>query len=401
MGSAKVGDKRARQGGGAKGPSPKIAKTESPTQQVEKLRRIGNPADVQAQARVCFLWAANEWYLGTVLSSSPTKQWWNVEWDDNTKNQIRLAEQNKTNWWIVKSDAEDTKLREILEDSDDDIEEQDDDEDEDEDAEDDDELDDNFKKQVETDRSSKRGAPDPKQTLLNFGGAGAKASKLGDTPKSEEKPETRKSTPLAAMNGVGVKASHGKDGKAEAKDGKEGKGQEKVVEPVRPGAKKEQPLPKNAPEQALSKNAPEQSIAKKAPELAKKAPELAKKAPEQPVATKTDKHPKPATHAFAAAGVSAGAGASASINAPASSPSPEQSPPREETRSRARGEPVTLHELADEVSTLKEVVASIRKEVRVVQRMLEKSERGLLTKLTICADLLRENSKDRDSAGAS
>jgi len=71
--------------------------------------RQGKPAQVAPFVRICFMWAKREWYFGTVKSETSTKGWWNVEWDDKTKNQLLLSK--KTVWFILKDHADERHVR--------------------------------------------------------------------------------------------------------------------------------------------------------------------------------------------------------------------------------------------------------------------------------------------------
>ena len=67
------------------------------------LGRKGNPKKIINGTRICFMWAPCEWYLGTVKNETTTKDWWNVEWDDRTKNQLLLAKSNVDVWFVLVS----------------------------------------------------------------------------------------------------------------------------------------------------------------------------------------------------------------------------------------------------------------------------------------------------------
>ena len=75
------------------------------------LKREGEPEQVAPFVRICFMWAKREWYFGTVKSETSTKGWWNVEWDDKTKNQLLLSTGNKTVWFILKDHADERHVR--------------------------------------------------------------------------------------------------------------------------------------------------------------------------------------------------------------------------------------------------------------------------------------------------
>jgi hypothetical protein len=70
------------------------------------LRRHGNPNQIAPFVRICFMWAPREWYFGTVTSETTSKGWWNVEWDDKTKNQLLFSMSNRMVWFILKDEAD-------------------------------------------------------------------------------------------------------------------------------------------------------------------------------------------------------------------------------------------------------------------------------------------------------
>ena len=70
---------------------------------IAALRRRGLPGKLAPGVRICFRWARAEWYVATVRSLTSFKDWWFVEWDDKTKNQVLLSSHNKSAWFILHS----------------------------------------------------------------------------------------------------------------------------------------------------------------------------------------------------------------------------------------------------------------------------------------------------------
>jgi hypothetical protein len=56
------------------------------------------------------MWAPREWYFGTVTSETTSKGWWNVEWDDKTKNQLLFSMSNRMVWFILKDEADERRV---------------------------------------------------------------------------------------------------------------------------------------------------------------------------------------------------------------------------------------------------------------------------------------------------
>jgi hypothetical protein len=70
---------------------------------IAALRRRGLPEKLSPGVRICFRWARAEWYVATVKSVTSFKDWWFVEWDDKTKNQVLLSSHNKSAWFVLHS----------------------------------------------------------------------------------------------------------------------------------------------------------------------------------------------------------------------------------------------------------------------------------------------------------
>ena len=81
---------------------------------IQDLRRIGEKQKVRQGARLCFRWAAREWYLGTVRTPTSSAGWWNVKWDDKTVNQVLLASSNKTAWFLLRNASDEKSVAALM-----------------------------------------------------------------------------------------------------------------------------------------------------------------------------------------------------------------------------------------------------------------------------------------------
>ena len=79
------------------------------------LHRMGEESKVREGARLCFKWAPCEWYFGTVRTPTSSAGWWNVEWDDKTKNQLLLASSNKTVWFLLRNASDENSVAAVME----------------------------------------------------------------------------------------------------------------------------------------------------------------------------------------------------------------------------------------------------------------------------------------------
>ena len=82
--------------------------------QVLSLRRHGDPDQVVPYVRICWMWAPREWYFCTVKSQSPTKGWWNVQFDDKAKFELQLSASNSANWFVLKDEADERHVTSLL-----------------------------------------------------------------------------------------------------------------------------------------------------------------------------------------------------------------------------------------------------------------------------------------------
>ena len=82
---------------------------------LQDLHRMGEESKVREGARLCFKWAPCEWYFGTVRTPTSSAGWWNVEWDDKTKNQLLLASSNKTVWFLLRNANDENSVAAVME----------------------------------------------------------------------------------------------------------------------------------------------------------------------------------------------------------------------------------------------------------------------------------------------